>query len=378
VSFPDGLDISRWMVTRHADVVDLLSDRRLSSEIGGPLRELADPEELPPRVRVMKRTDELLGRAMVNVDPPDHTRLRRLVVPAFNARRMEALRPRVREMTDELLDAVGGRPGFDLVSTLAFWLPVRVVGELLGAPTDGEGIFRQAAHVLGGYLPDDESALASIRGMDRFEEYIGGLIADERARPADDLLSDLIQSMEDGQRLTDRELVAMAALMIFAGHETTVQLICNGVLALLRHPDQLAAVRADPDLLPGVVEETLRYDGPLNPGLTRYAVEDVPVGEVTIPRGSYVLLATSCANRDPRAFADPDTFDVTREFNEPQLGFSHGIHYCLGARMAKLEGMIAIGTVLDRFPDLRLGCEPDELRWRPGLMRAVEELPLLV
>ncbi|MFI0421330.1 cytochrome P450 [Spongiactinospora sp. 9N601] len=376
VSLPDGLGITRWLITRYDDAVAALGDPRLSNGIDAPLRDIDDPASLPPRVQVLLRTSELLGRAMANMDPPGHTRLRKLAVPAFNARRMEGLRPRVRQITGELLGTVAGRPEFDLVETLAMPLPVRVVCELLGVPARDGQVFRDASKVLAGYLPDDETALASIRDLDAFEKHIRALIAERRARPADDLLSDLIQARADGRRLTDEELVAMAGLLIFAGHETTVQMICNAMIALLGDPDQLAAVRADHGLLPAVVEETLRFDGPANPGLMRYATEDVEIGGVLIPRGACVIVATAAANRDPRVFRDPDRFDITRAFPAPHLAFGHGIHYCLGARMAKIEGEIAIGALLDRYPGLRLGCAVEELRWRPGLLRATVELPL--
>lgn len=376
VVFGEDFASCRWLVTRYADVKAGFGDPRLSSQVLMPLREKVDVDSLPLTVRAMRRADALLGRAMANVDPPDHTRLRALLVRAFSAKRMDALRPRVEQVTDELLDAVGGRAAFDVVASVAYPVPIQVLCELLGVPPEEGKVFRAAARVLSGFLPDDAAALECIRSLDAFEDYIRGLIVERRARPSDDLLSDLIRVQEGESRLTDEELVAMAALMIFAGHETTLQLIANGVLALLTNPDQLMRLRANPDLLPNAVEETLRFDGPANPGLHRYVLADVEIGGVTIPAGSHVMLGTASANRDPAVFDSPDSFDVTRRFPAPPLAFGFGLHYCLGARLAKIEGEVVIGALLRRFPSLRLAAEPQDLPWRPGFLRGLIELPV--
>jgi len=368
----------RWLVTRYADVKAGFGDPRLSNQILTPLREERDVDALPLTTRAMRRADALLGRAMANVDPPDHTRLRALVVRAFSAKRMDALRPRVEQLTDELLDAVAGRAAFDVVASVAFPVPIQVLCELLGVPPEDGKVFRAAARVLSGFLPDDAAALECIRSLDAFEDYIRALIVERRARPSDDLLSDLIRVQEGEHRLSEEELVAMAALMIFAGHETTLQVIANGMLALLTNPDQLATLRASPDLLPNAVEEILRFDGPANPGLHRYVLADVEIGGVTIPAGSYVMLGTASANRDPAVFESPDSFDVTRRFHAPPLAFGFGLHYCMGARLAKIEGEVVIGALLRRFPDLRLAAEPQGLQWRPGFLRGLVELPVSI
>ncbi len=368
----------RWLVTRYADVRAGFGDPRLSSEILTPLRGAVDVGALPLTTRAMRRADELLGTAMANVDPPDHTRLRALIVRAFSTKRMDALRPRVEQLTDELLDAVADRAAFDVVASVAHPVPIQVLCELLGVPPEDGKVFRAAARVLSGFLPDDAAALECIRSLDAFEDYTRALIVERRARPADDLLSDLIRVQDGEQRLSEGELVAMVGLMVFAGHETTLQLIANGMLALLTNPDQLAPLRASPDLLPNAVEEILRFDGPANPGLHRYVVADVEIGGVTIPAGSYAMLGTASANRDPAVFESPDSFDVRRQFHAPPLAFGYGIHYCLGARLAKIEGEVVIGALLRRFPDLRLAAEPESLEWRPGFLRGLVELPVSI
>ncbi|GAA1287038.1 cytochrome P450 [Saccharothrix xinjiangensis] len=374
VLFADGFGVPRWFVGRYADVVAGFTDPRLSNVVVPALAPPGvDRAELPAGQRVLLRANDLLGRAMANTDPPDHTRLRRLVSAAFGARPMDALRPRVRELVAAALDAAGEE--FDLMAVLARPLPITVVCEVLGVPAADAEVFRAAARVLGGFA-DEESAPEVIGAMDRFADYAADLVAHKRRRPADDLLTTLVEVSDEGDRLTGDELVAMLALMIFAGHETTVQLIGGGVLALLTHPDQAALLRAEPGRLPDAVDEVLRFDGSANPGLPRLATADVPVGDVVVPRGAHVILATAAANRDPRAWDRPDEFDVTRERRQRQLAFGHGIHYCLGARMARIEGEEAVGALLSRHPGLRLAVEPAALRWRTGFVRALEALPL--
>ncbi|MFB9463780.1 cytochrome P450 family protein [Streptomyces cinereospinus] len=361
-----GLDA--WLVTRYADGLAALSDPRLSSDI----RDASDP-------RLMAQLPEFERESMISnmlrADPPDHTRLRRLVSKAFTARRVAGLRPRVQEITDRLLDAVAPAGQADLVADLALPLPVTVIGELLGVPADDRYDFQRWTDDMllrGETMPDPAVVNEAWR---RMRAYLTKLLESKRARPEDDLLSALISARDEERRLNEDELISMTFLLLVAGYITTVSLIGSGIAALLRHPGQLELLRADPGLLPGAIEEFLRYDGPVSPGIPRFAREDVEIAGVTVPRGATVLIATAIADRDPARFPAPDRLDVARQDNG-HLAFGHGIHYCLGAPLARLEGQIAIGTVLRRLPDLALAVPPAELRWRPGGLRGPARLPV--
>ncbi|MEU2060853.1 cytochrome P450 [Streptomyces sp. NPDC013455] len=361
-----GLDA--WLITRYEDGLAALSDPRLSSDV----RDAADPrliEQLPRFER------ESMTSNMLRSDPPDHTRLRRLVSQAFTARRVARLRPRVQDIADRLLDAVVPAGRAELVGDFALPLPVTVIGELLGVPADDRYEFQRWTDtmLLRGAEPPDPAVVDE--AWRRMHAYLTTQLRSKRDRPGDDLLSALISAHDEEQRLNHDELVAMAFLLLVAGYITTVNLIGGGIAALLAHPDQLALLRARPELLPDAVEEFLRYDGPVSPGIARFAREDVEIAGVTIPRGATVLVASAIADRDPARFPDPDTLDVTRHDNG-HLAFGHGIHYCLGAPLARLEGQIAIGTVLRRLPDLALAVPPEELGWRPAGLRGPARLPV--
>ncbi|GEC02384.1 cytochrome P450 hydroxylase [Streptomyces spinoverrucosus] len=361
-----GLDA--WLVTRYEDGLAALSDPRLSSDV----RDASDPRLLGQLPEVER---ESMMSSMLRSDPPDHTRLRRLVSKAFTARRVAELRPRIQEITDRLLDAVVPAGRAELVADFALPLPVTVISELLGVPVDDRYDFQRWTDDMllrGEKMPDPaivNEAWQHMRG------YLTKLLEAKRARPADDLLSALISARDEEQRLNEDELISMAFLLLVAGYITTVNLIGGGIAALLAHPDQLQLLRDDPELLPGAIEEFLRYDGPVSPGIARFAREDVEIAGVTIPRGATVLIASAIADRDPARFPDPDRLDVTRQDNG-HLAFGHGIHYCLGAPLARLEGQIAIGTVLRRLPDLALAVPPAELSWRPGGLRGPVRLPV--
>ncbi|MDW4918404.1 cytochrome P450 [Streptomyces californicus] len=318
-------------------------------------------------------SEALLSANMLELDAPHHTRLRRLVVREFTARRIEALRPRVTEVTGQLLDAMEARGSADLVDALAFPLPMTVICELLGVPDIDRDAFRTLSN--GVVTPTREQRDADPAGA--MSDYLVELIAGKRRSPGDDLLSALIHAAdEDGDRLSSAELVGMAFLLLVAGHETTVNLIANGVRALLDHPSQLALLRAEPELIDGAVEEMLRYDGPVETATFRFAREDVRIGSTVIPRDEAVLVALASADRDPARFPDADAFDIRRE-PQGHLGFGHGAHYCLGAPLARMEARIAVAALLERFPGLARdpsGGEPD---WLPGLlMRGVRTLPV--
>jgi cytochrome P450 len=350
---PDGALV---VVGRHQDCSAILRDPRASSERSRSL--LA-----PPRQRRLP--------SFLSLDPPDHTRLRRLVSKAFAPRVIAGLASRIRELSDELLSAAGGgqRGGqLEVVSQLAYPLPVRIISELLGVPAGDHSRFAgwsaSLAHSLQPQFGAVDPSLAAAAEQARLEfaDYFRELIAARRARPADDLLSELIRAEDDGQHLSEEELIATCVLLLVAGHETTVNLISNAILALLRHPDQLAALRANPELAAGAVEETLRYDPPVQ--LTgRVARGGMQVGRVSAPDGAVLLLLIAATGRDPEAFTDPDRFDIRRAAGH-HLAFAAGPHFCLGAPLARLEATIAVQefAALVAEPEL----DPAGLAYKPN------------
>ncbi|MCX4626083.1 MULTISPECIES: cytochrome P450 family protein [unclassified Streptomyces] len=360
--------LEAWLVTRYEDGLAALSDSRLSSDV----RDASDTRIL----RQLPATErESMLSNMLRSDPPDHTRLRRLVSKAFTAHRVAGMRPRIQAITDRLLDAVVPAGHAELVADFALPLPVAVISELLGVPVDERHEFQHWTDRLirrGPELPDPAVVNEAWQHM---RAYVTELIRDKRAHPGDDLLSALVTARDAEQQLTEDELVAMVFLLLAAGYITTVNLIGGGIAMLLAHPGQLDLLRSDPELLPGAIEEFLRYDGPVSPGIARFAREDVEIAGVTIPRGATVLIGSAVADRDPARFPDPDRLDITRQDNA-HLAFGHGIHYCLGAPLARLEGQIAIGTALRRLPGLALAVAPDEIRWRPGGLRGPQSLPV--
>ncbi|MFI5860571.1 cytochrome P450 [Streptomyces sp. NPDC051546] len=312
---------------------------------------------------------------MMRADPPDHTRLRRLVSRSFAPGRIEGLRPRIQEIVDGLLDGMEALPErrADLIEAFAQPLPMTVICELLGVPEADRGAFR-------GWITEMvsptgvESENAAVRAM---TSYTAELVDAKIARPGEDLLSDWVTSRGDGgDRLSRQELVAMAVLMMVGGHETTVHLISNGMRALLTHPEQLAALRADPGgLIDGAVEEILRYDGPVETATFRFAGTDLEIGDTFIEAGSAVLVCLAAADRDPARFDRPDAFDIRRTARGGHIAFGHGIHHCVAAPLGRLEGRIAIRSLLERFPDLR--AEPAVLTWTPGtLVRGTTRHPV--
>jgi cytochrome P450 len=360
-----------WLITRYEDVRRALADPRLSKD----WRKLRTPGFVPdPSVG-------FLMAHMLNADPPDHTRLRRLVQKAFTPGRVAGLRPRIEAITASLLDAMdaareadpAGDGVIDLITEFAFPLPMTVICELLGIPDGDREEFKTWSQVILSSTATFEEYRAAGGAM---YAYFTRLLADKRAAPADDLLSALITARDSGDSLDEPELLAMIFLLLVAGHETTVNLIATGTLALLTHPSELARLRSDPSLLPGAVEELLRYANPLNHATDRYAPEPLEVGGVLIPAGEPVLVVTSSANRDPARFPDPDRLDLGRDASG-HVAFGHGIHYCVGAPLARLEGEIAFGALLSRFPGLSLAVDPATLRWRPSsLIHGLETLPV--
>jgi cytochrome P450 len=355
-----------WLVTRYAEARALLADPRLSKDSARML------ELFPPGTAGAHLSS--LSAHMLNADPPDHTRLRKLVNKAFTARAVSRLRPQIEQITERLLDDIAAAGTVDLVESFAFPLPITVICELLGVPEADRDKFRDWTKPFVAAASAEELNTAH----EELDAYLTGLAAAKRAEPTEDLLSDLVHVSEEGDRLSSAEVVSMAFLLLVAGHETTVNLIANSVLALLTAPDQLAALRADPSLLPGAVEEFLRFEGPINIATTRFTTEPIQVGEVEIPANEFVMVSLLSANRDGDRFGEPDRLDITRPTGG-HLAFGHGIHYCLGAPLARLEAQIALGRLLDRFPALRLDGEPAALRWRIStLIRGPRTLPVRV
>jgi cytochrome P450 len=362
-----------WFVTRHEDVVAvLLDDERF---VRDPALALSE-EELAAWSSGMPEAFEFIDQHMLNRDGDDHRRLRRLVTKAFTPRMVEELRPRIQEIADDLIDAVADRGEMDLVDEYAFPLPITVIAELLGIPVAGQDRFRRWSNAIVTPALEPEALAEFGALMGDFVAYLRDLFDRRRADPADDLVSALLRVRDGGDALSEQELFSMVVLLIVAGHETTVNLIANAVLALLDHPDQLDELRRDPARIPAAVEECLRHDAPVERTLNRWAAADVELGGHTIRRGDTVIAIIGSANRDPERFTAPDALDVRRE-DTKHLAFGRGSHYCLGAPLARLEGEIALATLLRRLPGLRLAVPRQDLHWRPvPLFRALASLPI--
>ena len=351
-----------WLVTRYDDVVLVLKDNRFAKS-----NSAAKQPWVPGFVKPLMRN-------MLDLDEPDHGRLRALVSKAFTPGRVEQMRDRIQVLTDDLLNVAMKRGQVDLIRDYALPIPTTIIAEMLGVPKVDQGKFNRWSRAIVSGNPSGWQMLKVIPHIWMFLRFIRRLVRAKRAQPQDDLLTALVRVEEAGQQLSEDELVAMVFLLLVAGHETTVNLIGNGVLALLEHPDQLERLRRDPSLAKPAVEELLRYGSPLETATERYAREDVTIAGVTIPRGSLVFAVIASANRDGQHFKEPDQLDIAREPNQ-HLSFGLGPHYCLGAPLARLEGQIAISTLLRRTT--RLASATEKLQWRPGLvLRGLESLPI--
>lgn len=358
--------VPAWLITRYDEARELLNDPRLRKD-NARVNELFPPGTAGGHASP-------LSAHMLNSDPPDHTRLRRLVQKAFTQRAVARLRPHIEAIVDHLLGELPVGSPVDFIRSFALPLPITVISELLGVPESDRGRLANWARPFITKASREELQQAE----SQLTAYLRTLIGAKQARPGEDILSGLVQATDDGDQLTAGELLAMAFLLIVAGYETTVNLLGNGLRALLAQPAQLAALREDPALLPRAVEEFLRFESPLNLATTRFTAEPVEVGGVRIPAGEFVMIALLSANHDAARFAEPDRLDVTRETN-PQLAFGYGIHHCLGAPLARLEGEIAFGRLLSRFDSITLAVEPGQLGYRDSiLMRGLEALPVLL
>ncbi|CAM4030555.1 cytochrome P450 [Kibdelosporangium persicum] len=363
VRLPYGGDA--WLARRYEDVKVVLADQRFS-------REATLGKDVPRWSPVIQTV-----RSILSMDPPDHTRLRKLATKAFTARRIEMLRPRVQQIVDDLFDAMiaNGAPA-DLMASVSWPLPITVICEMLGVPYEDRAEFRawtDTSLAITAYTPEEiQQAQQDLR------DYMKGLLTQRREDPRDDLLTALLQARDNDDRLNPDEIVQLAASLLAAGHETTANQFGNFVYSLLTHPDELAKLRANHDLVNSAVEELLRHTplGATGGLFVRIAKEDVELGGVTIRAGEGVFADAQAANRDPRMFDHPDELRLERQVN-PHIAFGHGVHHCIGAQLARLELQVALGTVIRRFPDLSLAVDAREVPWKHGrLVRGLQELPV--
>jgi len=362
-----------WLLTRYDDVVEAFNDRRLSSDRVRPLVAAMSEERRQKVGRVM----EMIQDWMVVSDPPEHTRLRRLVARAFSPKRIAASETRISELVDELLDRFIAEGHDEFVRHFAFPLPATVIAELIGAPADDRDRFgawssdlAMVAFGAGGEERSDRHVRA-LRGLEEMLTYFGERIEHARRHPGEDMISGLLEGDGEGNVLDQEEMEAMCALMLFAGHETTTNLLSSMVLHLARTPDQLELLRSDPELVGGAVEEILRYDGPIKV-LQRWNVEDHDMRGETIRAGDRVFIVLAGANRDPERFPDPDTLDITRSPNR-HVAFGRGVHSCIGAQLSRIEGRVALGKIFTRLPGLTV--PEQELEYVPTVAaRSLREL----
>lgn len=371
-----------YLITRYDDGNAALLDNRVVVDPRHAMTEeqVAKIEEPAEEFRVLRRN-------LLSIDPPDHTRLRKLVQPSFTNRQMEALRPRIQAIADELIDraereaAARGETApnrqIELISAFAFPMPIQVICELLGIPAEDQAEVERLflALPIGGGRPETQEEIRATFGQ--LTDYLNGLFERKRQAPTGDLISELVHADEDGDKLYEEELLSMVFILLAAGHVTTVNLIASGVFALLSHPEQLAKMKEDPELVKNAVEEILRYYGPLDTTLPRFASEDLTIDGARIAKGETVLIGLASANHDPARFVDPDSFNITREDANRHVAFGKGIHVCLGAPLARLEGQIALTTLFARMPEMRLAVPANEITWRPGFLRQLAKLPLL-
>jgi cytochrome P450 len=366
ITLPNG--VPAWLVTSYAEARAALNDPRLVKD-GRVMSMMAE--------RVRPHLVSAITSHLLRADGEDHARLRRLVGAAFTRGRMDAMAPRIAELTAGLLDDLAASgPGaiVDLLPTFAYPLPMTVICDLLGVPSEYREAFHSDAEILmAGVFADEEAYGSALDGM---VDLLRELVALKRATPTGDLISALVAVRDGGDRLSEDELTSMVWLLVVAGFETTVNLIGNGVAVLFEHPDELGRLRADPALLPLAVEELLRFTGPAQSTFPLVATEPVELGGVRIGVGEVVVPAVLAANRDPAHTPRADMLDVGRTPNQ-HVGFGHGIHHCLGAPLARLEGRIALGALLERFPDLALAVPPAELTYRPNfLFHGLTTLPV--
>jgi len=358
VMFPHGE--FGWIVTRYEDAVEVLKDQRFSKDVAK---------------RYGPENQTVFVNNMLFSDPPDHRRLRGLVQKAFTPKLIADMRSHIQDIADDLLNNIGSRDKMNLIDEYAFPLPIIVISEILGVPLEDQDKFRVWSNSIIDASSSDHAEMFEQHAKE-FTEYLTDWFAKVRENPGTDLISQLVIAEESGQQLSENELLGVVSLLIIAGHETTVNLIGNGVLALLEHPEQRDLLIQKPELIHNAIEEMLRYNGPVEFSTSRWALEDVEFRGQSIAKGELVIVALDSANRDADKFQDADIFDITRD-KSSHLAFGKGIHLCLGAPLARLEGEIAINTLLARYPEIQLQTDVNELEWRPGMIvRGVKEIPV--
>jgi len=366
---PLGPQATAWLITGYEEGRKALNDPRLAKSLMRQSVMYDSPGAVPEHVH------RVMSKHMLSADPPDHTRLRRLVSAEFTPRRVEDLRPRVRGISDSLIEAFDG-DRIDLIDAYAFPLPFQVICELLGVPEIDRDSFRGWSNTIASGMAAMTSQ--TVDAATNLTAYVAELVERRRSEPDGALLSALIRQSDSGDGLSQDELTSLVFLLLIAGHETTVNLIGNAMYLLLTRPPEAERLRSEPALLPSAIEEFLRYESPIQMTSIRVTTEPVTVGEVTIPAGQPVLVSLLGVNRDPDAFGSPDELQLSRKDGQ-HLAFGHGPHFCLGAPLARMEGEIALGSLLDRFPRMRLAVPVEELQWRPGvLMRGLAHLPVLL
>ncbi|RPK14789.1 cytochrome P450 family protein [Priestia endophytica] len=364
VLLPDGQ--YGWMITRYEDAVEALKDLRFIKDFSKLINE-----------RDRYDSDSIFTHHMLFSDPPDHKRLRGLVQKAFTPRMIGGMRNRIQEIANELLDEVDGNDSMNLIDDFAFPLPIIVICEILGVSSEDRDKFRIWSNSLVEGSSGEHAEDMAVH-MQEFIEYLGERFAKVRENPRQDLISQLITAEDEGDKLTEKELYGVVSLLIIAGHETTVNLIGNSILSLLEHPEQLKLLQEDPEMIHIALEESLRYNGPVEFSTSRWARENFEFKGKAIGKGDLVIIALNSANHDSNQFTNPEVFDITRE-KSPHLAFGKGIHLCLGAPLARLEGEIAINSLLQRFPQIKLKADKNKLEWRPGMIvRGVKEIPLSI
>ncbi|MFF7447382.1 MULTISPECIES: cytochrome P450 [unclassified Streptomyces] len=366
---------NQWLVSHHADVSALLRDRRLGRTYQHRFRHEDFGRSAPPAEHEPFHT--LNDHGMLDLEPPDHTRIRRLVSKAFTPRTVEQLKPYVARLAGELVDGLVHRGGGDLLTEVAEPLPVAVIAEMLGIPEADRAPLRPwSADICGMYElnPPEEVAARAVKASVEFSGYLRELIAERRRNPGDDLVSGLIAAHDEDDRLTEQEMISTCVLLLNAGHEATVNATVNGWYALFRNPGQLAALRADRSLVPAAIEELMRYDTPLQL-FERWVLDDIEIDGTTVPRGAEIAMLFGSANHDPTVFAHPERLDLARKEN-PHISFSAGIHYCIGAPLARIELAASMTALLDRAPTLALAKEPER---KPNfVIRGLEGLDVTV
>jgi unspecific monooxygenase len=349
---------NQWLVPHHADVSALLRDRRLGRTYQHRFTHEEFGRTAPPPEHEPFHT--LNDHGMLDLEPPDHTRIRRLVSKAFTPRTVERLKPYVRGLADELASGLVAAGGGDLLKDVAEPLPVAVIAEMLGIPESDRAPLRPwSADICGMYElnPSEDTAARAVRASVEFSDYLRDLIAARRKEPGEDLVSGLIEAHDEGDRLTEQEMISTCVLLLNAGHEATVNATVNGWYALFRNPSQLELLRSDHTLIPSAIEELMRYDTPLQL-FERWVLDEIEIAGTTIPRGAEIAMLFGSANHDPTVFRDPSALDLTRTDN-PHISFSAGIHYCIGAPLARIELAASMGALLERAPTLRLAAEPE-------------------